>query len=273
MNKGSIILHQNDTQNEIREPVTQFLQIGDLIGNDLVCIKKFCDDGYYSQSVAMSRLCMESGLTLSILVSQNKLSDWLNNVSIRVPINKGKKTKEISLCTYGNLIDAFGLMLNDKFSNSNDGSISSIFPIKDLSTGILQIHKEYRSTANSNKYVHKSPEVINNQRYLLRNYLLVSHQEQKQQSDLFHTIVLDIYFQLLALFQLCLTSQAASRYIELVQLLHLLDIDLGAQLKNELISIGSNLLKSNESFQKEYENFLENWNTRQDNLDQLSKAD
>ena len=65
-------------------------------------------------------------------------------------------------------------------------------------------------------------------------------------------------------------SQTSSRYIELLQLMAYLNVELDLALNNELLIIGSEIIKNQTSFQEVYEKHRANWQSRQDNLTRLS---
>jgi len=274
LTKGSIILETSGKKQNLKKHFVHFLQIGEIIAYDLLCSKQLLDKGFLTQSAAISRPSMETGLILSILISLNRLSEWLDGEKINVPIHHGKKSKEIGQCTYGNLIDAFDLLINgerDVFINERFSEIHEL-PVDDLFNGILDIHRGYRTAINTNKYIHKGQEVLNFQRRLFRNYSMISQSTIEDDKQLFHTILLDLHFELYSTLLKCLMGQTSSRYTELIQLTKDFNVDLYGVLRNDIIEIGSLCIQNYNSYKVNLEQHMVNWQSRQDKLELLSKT-
>jgi hypothetical protein len=183
---------------------------------------------------------METGCSLTILAWSNKLSDWLAGDPVEVPW-KGKR-RTIDDCTYGELARWLCLLVEQARRSQTDPELSTM--IEDLN----RVHEWFRSTLDTNKYIHKSRDVIRFTQRLLAHFgddLLHGGKNEAVRDGL-----LDVRFEFHAELDRCLYGQATSRFIELCRQIELQGVRLPQSERDGFKALAAELIAAGERFEE-----------------------
>jgi len=236
-------------------PLAQWCQIAEVVAYDIAASKRLLDEGFLVQAPAMLRVAMELGATLTVLAWSNKLSQWLAGkpVSVEWKEKNRRRTKAIGECTYGQLASSLKFLVEHTRA-SQDSQLTVI--VEDLS----EVHERFRRTLNSNKYIHKSRELVNHTRWLLTQYLTQAQDGSK--SVAVREGLLDMRFEFLVTFDRCLYQQATSRFYELCRQIECHAVGLPQSERDGFNALATELIAAGQQFEEALRPHWAAWATR-----------
>lgn len=231
-------------------------QIAEVVAYDLSSSKHLLDDGFLVQSPAMLRPAMEFGANLTVLAWTGKLSDWVEgrNVDVQWVTRKGLIKKSLDKCAYGDLVACLKWFVEESKTLGSDPQLTVI------SEELLAVHEGFRRTLNTNKYIHKSREVVTLLRRLFHDF--VESFSLDRQDEAIKAGILDLRFEFMVTLDRCLLNQVASRYMEFVRLCEVAGISLTSEIRSNLVHFADEFAATLEKFEADVQPHFSSWTAR-----------
>lgn len=153
-----------------------------------------------------------------------------------------KANRRLHVWAVGKLANPLRFLLEQASACQDDGELTTA--IEDLN----RIHEWFRRTLDTNKYIHKSREVVGFTRGLLAHF--VDDVLRGRKSEAVREGLLDVRFEVHAELDRCLYGQATSRFIELCRQLECLAVTLPRTTRDRFVPLATEIVAAGEHFEE-----------------------